>query len=212
MKLNNNSLILYAITDRSWLGEKSLSEQVEQAIKGGATFIQLREKNLSFDEFVQHALQVKKITDKYNIPFVINDNVDVALKVNADGVHIGQCDEEIISARKKLGMGKIIGLSAHNVEEAIRAEENGADYIGVGAVFNTDTKLDADNVDFTTLHNICNSVSIPTVAIGGITKKNALELKGSGIKGIAVVSAIFAQDDVLKAASELSVLSRQIVE
>lgn len=211
MKLNKNSMVLYAITDRTWLGEKSLAEQVEEAIKGGVTFIQLREKDLNFNEFLNVANDVKKVTDKYKIPFVINDNVDVAVSINADGVHIGQDDEEIKETRKKLGINKIIGMSAHSVEEALKAEKNGADYIGVGAVFNTSTKLDADCVDFETLKNICLSVNIPVVAIGGINQNNVLELKGSGIDGISVVSAIFAKPDIKKAAMELFKLSYEVV-
>lgn len=212
MRLNKEAMILYAITDRSWLGEKSLAEQVEDAIKGGATCIQLREKNLSFDEFLSLAKDVKKITDKYKIPFLINDNVDIAVKVNADGVHIGQGDEAINEARKKLNKNKIIGLSAHTVEEAILAEKNGADYIGVGAVFNTSTKSDAASVDLDTLRDICSSVNIPVVAIGGINEDNIIDLKGSGIDGIAIISAIFAKSDVQKAARLLFDLSREVVE
>lgn len=205
-------MILYAITDRSWLGEKSLAEQVEDAIKGGATCIQLREKNLTFDEFLSLAKDVKKITDKYKIPFLINDNVDIAVKVNADGVHIGQGDEAINEARKKLNKDKIIGLSAHTVEEAILAEKNGADYIGVGAVFNTSTKSDAASVDLDTLRDICSSVNIPVVAIGGINEDNIIDLKGSGIDGVAIISAIFAKSDVQKAARLLFDLSREVVK
>lgn len=212
MRLNKEAMILYAITDRSWLGEKSLAEQVEDAIKGGATCIQLREKNLSFDEFLSLAKDVKKITDKYKIPFLINDNVDIAVKVNADGVHIGQGDEAINEARKKLNKNKIIGLSAHTVEEAILAEKNGADYIGVGAVFNTSTKSDAASVDLDTLRDICSSVNIPVVAIGGINEDNIIDLKGSGIDGVAIISAIFAKSDVQKAARLLFDLSREVVK
>jgi thiamine-phosphate pyrophosphorylase len=204
-------MVLYAITDRTWLVDKSLAEQVEEAIQGGATFIQLREKNLSFVEFLSVANDVKKITDKYKIPFVINDNVDVAVSINADGVHIGQDDEEIKEARKKLGINKIIGMSAHSVEEALKAEKNGADYIGVGAVFNTSTKLDADYVDFETLKNICLSVNIPVVAIGGINENNILKLKGSGIDGVSVISAIFAKPDIKKAARSMFKLSNEVV-
>ena len=212
MKLDNKALMLYAITDRTWLNGKALSEAVEEAILGGATFIQLREKNLNYDEFLNAAIEIKTVTDKYNIPFVINDNVDIACVVNADGVHIGQSDEEIKIAREKLGFDKIIGLSAKTVKEAIQAEKNGADYIGVGAIYNTSTKLDADNVSFETLKEICKSVSIPVVAIGGISKDNVLELTGTGISGISVISAIFAQDNIKSAASELLELTKQIVE
>jgi len=205
-------LLLYAITERAWLKGKTVTEAVEEAIQGGATFIQLREKNLSYEEFLKTAIDVKSVTDKYNIPFIINDNVDIAVKVGADGVHIGQSDEEIKTAREKLGADKIIGLSAGTVEEAVQAEQNGADYIGVGAVFNTSTKLDAITVSFETLREICNTIKIPVIAIGGISKNNALQLAGTGIEGISVVSAIFAQSDIKTAATELLELAKQIIE
>jgi thiamine-phosphate pyrophosphorylase len=212
LKLDSKSLLLYAITDRAWLKGKTVAEAVEEAILGGATCIQLREKNLSDEEFLKIAIDVKAVTDKYNIPLIINDNVDIAVKVGADGAHIGQDDEEIKSAREKLGADKIIGLSAATVEEAVQAEQSGADYIGVGAVFNTLTKLDANTVSFETLKEICNTVKIPVVAIGGISKNNALELAGTGIEGISVVSAIFAQNDIKTAASELLELAKKIIE
>lgn len=209
MKLNKNNLLLYAITDRTWLGDNTLPQVVEEAILGGATFIQLREKNLSYDEFLKAAIEVKSVTDKYSVPFVINDNVDIAVKVGADGAHIGQGDEEIRIAREKLGPNKILGISAGTLEEAIKAEKNGADYLGVGAVFNTSTKLDARTVSFEALKEICEAVKIPVVAIGGISKDNVLELKKTGISGISVVSAIFAQDDIKTAAEELLNLTKQ---
>lgn len=210
MKLDKKSLQLYGITDSSWLGERTLPGVVEEAIQGGATFIQLREKNLEYDEFLKIAKEVKVVTDKYNIPFVINDNVEVAVAVNADGAHIGQSDEEIIMARKKLGTNKIIGLSAKTVKDAVRAEKNGADYIGVGAVFTTSTKSDACTITLETLKEICNSVNIPVVAIGGISKNNILELSGSGISGVSVISAIFAQNDIKKETAELLELSLKL--
>ncbi|MFA7550882.1 MAG: thiamine phosphate synthase [Sedimentibacter sp.] len=212
LKQDSSSLLLYAITERAWLKGKTVTEAVEEAIQGGATFIQLREKNLSYEEFLKTAIDVKSVTDKYNIPFIINDNVDIAVKVGADGVHIGQSDEEIKTAREKLGADKIIGLSAGTVEEAVQAEQNGADYIGVGAVFNTSTKLDAITVSFETLREICNTIKIPVIAIGGISKNNALQLAGTGIEGISVVSAIFAQSDIKTAATELLELAKQIIE
>lgn len=209
---DKNSLLLYAITDSAWLGKRSLAQVVEEAIAGGATLIQLREKKLSYNEFLKIAIEVKAVTDKYKVPFLINDNVDIAVAVGADGVHIGQSDEEIRIARKKLGPNKIIGLSAGTLEEAIKAEQNGADYIGVGSVFNTTTKLDARIVSLKTLKEISETVRIPVVAIGGISKENVLELKGTGIAGISVVSAIFAQDDIKGAAEGLLKLAEQIVE
>lgn len=212
LKLDSRLLQLYAITDSAWLKEKTLPEAVEEAILGGATFIQLREKNLSYEKFLKIAREVKSVADKYNIPFVINDNVDVAVQVDADGAHIGQSDEEIKTAREKLGPHKIIGLSAGTVEEAIKAEQSGADYIGVGAIFNTSTKLDANTVSLETLKKICKEVNIPVVAIGGISKDNVLELADTGIAGISVVSAIFAQNNIKVATSELLKLTKQIVE
>ena len=211
MKLNKSSMVLYTITDRKWLGDKSLVSAVEEAIQGGATFIQLREKDISYKEFVKLAAEVKAVTDRYKIPFVINDSVDVALEVDADGVHIGQGDEKIKVAREKLGQDKIIGVSANTVEEAMKAQQEGADYIGVGTVFNTSTKLDAKTVSFNTLSQICSCVNIPVVAIGGICKDNILSLAESKVDGICVISAIFAQEDIKSAAGELLKLSKRIV-
>lgn len=187
---------LYAVTDRSWLGCDRLSHHVEQALKGGTTFLQIREKTLSFDDFVEEALRLKELTDSYHVPFVINDNIDVALAVDADGVHIGQSDVSVRQARLKLGQYKIIGVSARSVDEAIQAQEEGADYIGVGAVFPTTTKSDASCVSSETLSDICRAVKIPVVAIGGITSDNAASLKDTGIDGIAVVSALFSKPDI----------------
>lgn len=198
------ALALYAVTDRAWLGGTSLAEQVEEAILGGATFIQLREKNMAYEDFVTEAREIKKVTDRHQIPFVINDDVAVALAVDADGVHLGQGDEAITAARKELGPHKIIGISAHTVPLALAAEQNGADYIGVGAVFPTVTKDDAEAVPPEELKAICQAVHIPVVAIGGITKDTLSALKGSGIDGIAVVSAIFAAADIRSAARELA--------
>jgi thiamine-phosphate pyrophosphorylase len=210
-KIKKEDMLLYVVTDRTWLGENSLIKQVEESVKAGATFIQLREKNLSYMEFVKTAKEIKTVTDRYKVPFVINDNVNVALEADADGVHIGQGDEDIKTVREKLGKYKIIGLSAHNAEEAKKAQEMGADYIGVGAVFNTATKSDVNQVSFETLKEICQSVHIPVVAIGGISKSNIHKLSGSGADGVAVVSAIFAQPDIGKATTELLKLSKLMV-
>ena len=211
MKLDKNSMVLYAITDRTWLGEKSLAKAVEEAIKGGATFVQLREKNIAFDEFVKLAKEVKAVTDKYNVPFVINDNIDVACEVGADGVHIGQGDEAIKTARKILGKDKIIGVSANNPQDAICAELGGADYIGAGSVFSTSTKLDAKNITIEILRNIAETVSIPVVAIGGINKDNVLNLSRCGIAGVCIISAIFSKNSIKEAARVLFKLSKQVV-
>lgn len=207
LKLSKESMRLYVVTDRMWLGENSLAKQVEESIKGGATFVQLREKNISFEEYVAIAKEIKIVTDKYNIPFVINDDVDVAIACEADGVHVGQHDMLAGDVRKKIGDNMILGVSAQTVEQAILAQKMGADYIGVGAVFSTSTKLDAEAVSYETLKAICHAVSIPVVAIGGINKQNIMKLKGSGANGIAVVSAIFAQDNIFEAARELRRLS-----
>ncbi len=211
MKLNNKAMLLYVVTDRTWLKGSSLLSQVEDTIKAGATFIQLREKDMPFDEFLHEAVELKKLTDKYNIPFVINDNIEVALAANADGVHIGQSDMSAADARSLIGKGKIMGVSAVTVEQAVLAEQNGADYIGVGAVFATSTKNDADTVPLETLRQICEAVTVPVVAIGGICEENILQLKGSGIDGVAVISAIFAKPDISYATGNLRRLSEQVV-
>ena len=211
MNLDKNSLLLYAVTDSHWTSEeKTLISQVKDAINGGITFLQLREKELSYDEFLKEAKEIKKLTDEANIPFVINDNVKLALECNADGVHVGQNDMKAADVRALIGKDKILGVSAHTVEEAITAEKNGADYLGVGAVFSTSTKKDATSVSFDLLKKICNSVAIPVVAIGGITKENIYELKGSNINGVAVVSAIFSESNITEATKNLKNLSLNI--
>ncbi|HAG11848.1 MAG TPA: thiamine phosphate synthase [Desulfotomaculum sp.] len=211
MKLAKNSMLLYAVTDRTWLGKRKLIEQVDDCLKGGATFIQLREKELDYKAFLAEAKEIKTLCHRYNVPFVINDNVDIAAACDADGVHVGQSDMKINEVRARLGGNKIIGISAVTVEQAIIAEQNGADYLGVGAVFSTSTKLDADTVSHITLNAICNAVSIPVVAIGGITSHNILELKGTNIDGVAVISAIFARPDIKAATEELLMLSKEVV-
>ncbi|MBQ2898020.1 MAG: thiamine phosphate synthase [Clostridia bacterium] len=211
MKFNKKDLILYAVTDRTWLKNNTLYEQVEEALKGGATFVQLREKELDDETFLKEAFEIKKLCRQYNVPFVINDNVDVAIKANADGVHIGQYDMEAGYVRSIIGKDKILGISAQTVEQAIFAEKMGADYLGVGAVFNTDSKADADDVSHKTLKAICDAVSIPVVAIGGIGISNILELTGSGIHGVAVISAIFSAENIKKTTAELKKLTKQVV-
>ena len=211
MKCDKKELLLYAVTDRSWLGEQTLYEQVEEALKGGATFIQLREKELDDEAFLAEAIEIQALCRKYNVPFVINDNVEIARKINADGVHVGQSDMEAGNVREILGKDKILGVSAQTVAQAILAEQRGADYLGVGAVFHTGSKSDAEDVSHETLKRICAAVNIPVVAIGGIGKHNVLELKGSGICGIVVISAIFAADDIQCATAELKTLTEQAV-
>lgn len=212
MKADKNSMLLYVVTDRTWLENNKIEVQVEQIINSGATFIQLREKNLSFDDFMKEAEKIKLITDKYKIPFVINDNIEVAMAVDADGVHIGQSDMKAKNVRELIGNDKILGVSVQNLKQALEAQKNGADYLGVGAVFSTSTKLDARNVSYDTLKEICEAVSIPVVAIGGIGKDNILKLSGSKVDGVAVISAIFAQPDIEKATNELLILSKEMVK
>jgi thiamine-phosphate pyrophosphorylase len=211
LKVDKKSMLLYAVTDRTWLGEELLEKQVEKAIQGGITFLQLREKALAYKPFVKQALEIKRVTDDYKIPFVINDNVEVALEVDADGVHIGQQDGSVKTIREVLGKEKILGVSVQTVEQAVAAEKDGADYLGVGAVFSTSTKLDAKTMSFEILKNICEAVNIPVVAIGGISQKNLLDLKGSGIDGIAVVSAIFSQKDIETATQKLYEAAKEVI-
>ena len=211
MKCDKKSLLLYAVTDRTWLNGESLYEQVEKAIKGGATVVQLREKNLDEESLLSEALEIQALCKKYKIPFIINDHVEIAKKINADGVHVGQSDGKAENIRAMLGDEKILGVSAQTVEQALLAEKAGADYLGVGAVFPTGSKPDADDVSFDTLKEICSAVSIPVVAIGGISAKNAEMLKNSGLSGIAVISAIFAAEDIESATKNLRKLSEKVV-
>ena len=196
-------LLLYAVTDRSWLNGETLYAQVEKALKGGVTFVQLREKALDEQAFLEEAKEIQKLCAQYHVPFVINDNVEIAAQIGADGVHVGQSDMEAGDVREKLGPDRIIGVSAQTVEQAVRAQERGADYLGVGAVFPTGSKADAVEVSHETVRAITEAVDIPVIAIGGITKDNVSELSGTGICGIAVISAIFAQEDIEGAARVL---------
>ena len=211
MKCDKKSLLLYAVTDRTWLNGKTLYEQVEKAIKGGVTFVQLREKELDDVAFLKEAFEIKKLCRQYNVPFIINDNVEIARKINADGVHVGQSDMKAGNVRTILGEDKILGVSAQTVEQALLAEKEGADYLGVGAVFPTGSKMDADDVSYETLKEICSAVSIPVVAIGGIGAGNVLKLENSGISGIAVISAIFSAEDIEKATKNLKELTEEVV-
>lgn len=193
---DRNCLRLYAVTDRSWLGDETLYTQVEKALNGGATMIQIREKELDEAHFEQEAREIQQLCKSYKVPLIINDNVALAKRIHADGVHIGQSDMQLVSAREILGDDKIIGVTAKTVEQAKEAEASGADYLGSGAVFGSSTKTDAKPMDHALLQRICESVSIPVVAIGGITSGNAVRLSGRGIAGIAVVSGIFANPDI----------------
>lgn len=209
---SKKELMLYAVTDRHWLGEETLYDQVKKALDGGATFVQLREKKLDREDFLAEALEIQKLCKKYGVPFVINDEVSIAKDIDADGVHVGQSDMEAMDVRKVLGPDKILGVSAQTVEQAIIAEKHGADYLGVGAVFATGSKDDADDVSHETLKAICEAVSIPVIAIGGITKDNVSELAGSGICGVAVISAIFGQNDIKKATEDLRASVEKMLE
>lgn len=210
MKLNK-SLLLYAITDRHWLNGKTLYSQVELALKGGATMIQIREKDLDENAFLKEAEQIQSLCAKYRVPFIVNDNVELAVKIGADGVHVGQSDMAAKDVRALIGKDKILGVSAQTVEQALEAQKCGADYLGTGAVFPTGSKNDAQVLGVQTLKEICSAVNIPVVAIGGISKDNIIELKKSGIAGVSVISAIFAQNDIVAATAELKSLAEQIL-
>ena len=212
MKNLRSSLRLYAVTDRSWLNNRTLKDCVKEAILGGASMIQLREKNLPIDDFIKEAKEIKEICNQYNVLFIINDSLEVFKAVDADGIHVGQNDLSADYVRKEIGNNKILGVSAETKDEAILADKMGADYLGVGTIFNTSTKLDAITVKMETLKEITNNVNIPVVAIGGINLNNIKELKDTNISGVAVVSAIFAKDDIISSAKELLKEVNKIVE
>ena len=204
MRLNKEGLLLYAVTDRRWLKDgETLVTRTEEAINGGVTFVQLREKDLDEENFEREGRELKELCRKRGVPFVINDNVELAAKLDADGVHVGQSDMEALDVRRIIGGDKILGVSAQTVEQAVTAEKHGADYLGVGAVFPTGSKDDAAEVSYDTLKAICHAVKIPVIAIGGITEENVTELSKSGICGIAVISALYAKEDIKSAAQRL---------
>lgn len=194
---------LYLVTDRNILGDKDLCESIEQAIQGGVGLVQLREKNAKTKEFYRIALKVKEVTDKYSIPLIINDRLDIALAIDADGLHIGADDIPVKIARNLVGPDKILGVSTSNIDEAIEAQSQGADYLGVGAIFSTKTKKDAESVSLDELKLIKSSVQIPVVGIGGINELNAKEVMSTGVDGISVISAILGKKDVYSAAKDL---------
>lgn len=196
MKCDKKAMLLYAVTDRAWIGRQSLYEQVESALKGGATCVQLREKELSEEAFLAEAVEIASLCKRYGVPFFVNDNVDIAIKCKADGVHVGQEDMDAAQVRQRVGDGMMIGVSVHSVEEALKAVCSGADCLGVGAMFSTATKADANVLPKEVLRDICAAVDVPVVAIGGIGKTNISQLSGTGIDGVALVSAIFAADDI----------------
>ncbi|MBQ3031383.1 MAG: thiamine phosphate synthase [Anaerotignum sp.] len=212
MKCKEEYMRLYAVTDRMWTGRQTLREQVEDALKGGATCVQLREKELDEESFLQEAYEMKVLCEKYGVPFFINDNVDIAIKCKADGIHVGQDDMEASNVRALVGEDMMIGVSVNCVEQALAAVQAGADCLGVGAMFSTSTKLDADSVSFETLRDICQAVDIPVVAIGGISKDNMMQLKGTGVDGVALVSAIFAAENIEVECRELKALSEEMVK
>ena len=211
MNCDKKMMRLYAVTDRAWTGKMSLYEQVEAALQGGATCVQLREKHLDRETFLQEARDLVQLCHRYGVPFIVNDEVDIAVECGADGVHVGQEDMKAADVRAKVGPQMMIGVSAHTVEEALEAVKNGADYLGVGAVFSTSTKTDVSVLSMETLRAICNAVKVPVVAIGGISEHNLMQLSGSGVDGVAVVSAIFAAEDPKTAAQKLRELSDKMV-
>lgn len=205
-------LELYLVSDRYWLSGRELHEDVSRAIEGGVTFVQIREKDMEHEAFMKEARKLKHLCEEHEIPFVVNDDVMVAKAIDADGVHVGQSDESAKKAREVLGDEKIIGVSVQTVEDAICAQKDGADYLGVGALFSTTTKKDADRVSLETLKAICEAVSIPVIAIGGICAHNLLELKGSGIDGVAVVSAIMAKENIYQTAKLLRIKTKELLQ
>ena len=212
MKCDKKTMLLYAVTDRTWTGKQSLYEQVESALKGGVTCVQLREKELDDEAFLKEALEISKLCKSYNVPFFINDNVDIAIKCHADGIHVGQEDMEASKVRERVGEEMMIGVSVHSVAEALEAVKNGADCLGVGSMFSTSTKKDVDLLPKETLRDICAAVDIPVVAIGGINRSNILKLSGSGADGVALVSAIFASEDIESECRELYKLSEEMIK
>ncbi len=211
MKCDKKTMLLYAVTDRAWTGRQTLYEQVESALKGGVTCVQLREKELDDAAFLQEAVEISALCRKYGVPFFINDNVDIAIACHADGVHVGQSDMQAAKVRQRVGEDMMIGVSVHSVAEALEAVRNGADCLGVGAVFSTSTKKDTNVLPKETLRDICAAVDIPVVAIGGINKSNLLQLSGSGVDGTALVSAIFSAENIEEECRELRQLSEKMV-
>ena len=211
MKCAKEMMRLYAVTDRAWVGRQSLYEQVESALKGGVTCVQLREKELPEEYFLAEAMEISELCRRYGIPFFINDNVDIALACHADGIHVGQEDLDAAQVRQRVGDGMKIGVSVHCVEEALEAVKQGADYLGVGAMFATSTKTDVDVLPMETLRDICAAVDIPVVAIGGISRDNISQLSNTGVDGVALVSAIFAADDIENECRQLRKLAEEMV-
>ena len=211
MKCDKKTMLLYAVTDRAWVGRQSLYEQIECALKGGATCVQLREKELGDEAFLKEAVEIGALCRRYGVPFFVNDNVDIAVKCHADGVHVGQEDMAAAQARLRIGEQMMLGVSVHTVQEALEAVKNGADCLGVGAVFPTSTKADADVLPSETIREICDAVDVPVVAIGGISRDNLPLLAGTGVDGVALVSAIFSAEDIESECRALRKLSEEMV-
>ena len=210
MNCDKNDLLLYAVTDRHWLDGRRLIDVVRESLDGGVTMVQLREKTLEEGKFLEEAKELQTLCRERGVPFLVNDNVEIAREMNA-GVHVGQSDMEAQDVRAILGPDKILGVSAQTVEQAVLAEKHGADYLGVGAVFPTGSKDDADDVSYETLKAICGAVSIPVVAIGGITQENVAKLAGSGICGVAVISAIYAAKNIQQASADLKAATEKML-
>ena len=211
MKCDKKHMLLYAVTDRAWTGKQTLYQQVEAALKGGVTCVQLREKELDQAEFLQEAKELCALCRRYGVPFIVNDNVDIAIACKADGIHVGQEDMAAGEVRRRAGEDMILGVSVHTAEEARQAVRDGADYLGLGAVFPTSTKTDAKPMTKETLQAICDAAEIPVVAIGGINRYNLLNLAGSGVDGVALVSAVFSAEDIEGTCRGLRVLSEKMV-
>ena len=211
MKCDKRHMLLYAVTDRAWTGKQTLYEQVEAALKGGVTCVQLREKELDETAFLQEAKELCALCRRYGVPFLVNDNVEIAIACGADGIHVGQEDLAAGEVRRRVGESMILGVSVHTVEEARQAVRDGADYLGLGAVFPTSTKTDVEQMPNETLRAICDAVNVPIVAIGGINRGNILRLAGSGVDGVALVSAIFSAEDIEGACRELRAMSEEMV-
>ena len=211
MKCDKQHMLLYAVTDRAWTGKQTLYDQVEAALKGGVTCVQLREKELDETAFLQEAKELCALCRRYGVPFLVNDNVEIAIACGADGIHVGQEDLAAGEVRRRVGENMILGVSVHTVEEAFQAVRDGADYLGLGAVFPTSTKTDVEQMSNETLRAICDAVNVPIVAIGGINWGNILRLAGSGVDGVALVSAIFSAEDIEGTCRELRGMSKEMV-
>ena len=211
MKCDRKHMLLYAVTDRAWTGEQTLYRQVEAALKGGVTCVQLREKAMDDAAILREAREIHALCRQYGVPFIVNDRVEIAIACGAEGVHVGQDDMAAGDVRRLAGEGMILGVSVHTVDEALEAIQNGADYLGLGAVFPTSTKTDVEQMANETVRAICDAVDVPVVAIGGINQKNMRKLSGSGVDGVALVSAIFSETDIEAACRDLRKLSEEMV-